>query len=34
MTEPTLLVTHTVPPETTEGLLAALRDENSRTLRF
>ncbi|AEN06424.1 Phosphoglycerate dehydrogenase [halophilic archaeon DL31] len=27
MTEPTLLVTHTVPPETTEGLLAALRDE-------
>lgn len=27
MTEPTLLVTHTVPPETTEGLLDALRTE-------
>lgn len=27
MTNPTLLVTHTVPPETTEELLAALADE-------
>jgi phosphoglycerate dehydrogenase-like enzyme len=27
MPDPTLLLTHTVPPETTEGLLEALRDE-------